>query len=98
MGEQKIGAATRKNHEGMPSSPVAVEQSVIVSKILKTRYSEMKSLLGCRTVCFNAGGIYTVSQKKTRHQTLGHNSTNYYAIFKNFSLDDSAVNLQQIHV
>ena len=64
MGEQKIGAATRRNHEGMPSSPVAVEQSVIVSKILKTRYSEMKSLLGCRTVCFNAGGIYTVSQKK----------------------------------
>ena len=32
MGEQKIGAATRRNHEGMPSSPVAVERSV--SKIL----------------------------------------------------------------
>ena len=48
MGEQKIGAATRRNHEGMPSSPVAVERSV--SKILKTRHSEMKSLLGYRTV------------------------------------------------
>ena len=24
--------------------------------------------------------IYTVSQKKTRHQTLGHNFTNYYPI------------------
>ena len=30
---------------------------------------------------------YTVSQK-TRHQTLGHNSTNYYPIFKTFSLSD----------
>ena len=36
--------------------------------------------------------------KKTRHQTLGHNFTNYYPIFKNFSLADSVVNLQQIHV
>ena len=42
--------------------------------------------------------IYTVSQKKTRHQTLGHNFTSYYPIFKFFSLADSAVNLQQIHV
>jgi len=38
--------------------------------------------------------LYTVSQK-TRHQTLGHNFTNYYPIFKTFSLADSAVNLQQ---
>jgi len=36
--------------------------------------------------------------KKTRHQTLGHNFTNYYPIFKIFSLADSEVNLQQIHV
>jgi len=36
--------------------------------------------------------------KKTRHQTLGHNFTNYYPIFKNFSVTDSVVNLQQIHV
>jgi len=28
--------------------------------------------------------FYTVSQKKTRHQTLGHNFTNYYPIFKIF--------------
>ena len=35
--------------------------------------------------------------KKTRHQTLGHNFTNYYPIFKIFSVDDSAVNLQQNH-
>jgi len=34
--------------------------------------------------------------KKTRHQTRGHNFTNYYPIFKIFSLADSAVNLQQI--
>jgi len=40
---------------------------------------------------------YTVSQK-TRHQTLGHNFTNYYPIFKIFSLADSVVNLQQTHV
>jgi len=53
MGEQKIGAATRRNHEGMPSSSVAVEQSI--SKILKTRHSEMKSLLGCITVCLMRG-------------------------------------------
>jgi len=36
--------------------------------------------------------------KKTRHQTLGHNFTNYYPIFEIFSLADSGVNLQQIHV
>jgi len=36
--------------------------------------------------------------KKTRHQTLGHNFTNYYPIFKIFSLADSAVNVQQIHL
>jgi len=36
--------------------------------------------------------------KKTRHQTLGHNFTNYYPILKIFSLADSAVNLPQIHV
>ena len=38
--------------------------------------------------------LYTVSQK-TRHQTLGHNFTNYYPIFEIFLLADSAVNLQQ---
>ena len=38
---------------------------------------------------------YTVSQKK--QDTLGHNFTNYYPIFKIFSLADSVVNLQQIH-
>jgi len=37
----------------------------------------------------------TVSQK-TRHQTLGHNFSNYYPIFKILSLADSVVNLQQI--
>ena len=36
--------------------------------------------------------------KKTRHQTLGYNFTNYYPIFKIFSLSNSVVNLQQIHV
>jgi len=41
---------------------------------------------------------YTVSQKKQDTKTLGHNFTNYYPIFKIFSLADSAVNLQQIHV
>jgi len=41
---------------------------------------------------------YTVSQKKTRHQTLSHNFTNYYPIFKIFSLADSVVKLQQILV
>ena len=33
--------------------------------------------------------------KKTRHQTLSHNFTNCYPIFKIFSLKDSVVNLQQ---
>jgi len=41
---------------------------------------------------------YTPSVKKTRHHTLGHNFTNYYPIFKFFSLADSVVNLQQIDV
>jgi len=31
--------------------------------------------------------------KKTRHQTLGHNFTNYYPIFNLFSLLDSEENL-----
>ena len=48
----------------------------------------------CQVVCTYA--TYTVSQK-TRHQTLGRNFTNYYPIFKLFSLANSAVNLQQIH-
>ena len=42
--------------------------------------------------------IYTPWVKKTRHQTLGHNFTNFYPIFKIFSQADSVVNLQQIHV
>ena len=41
---------------------------------------------------------YTVSQKKTRHQTPGHNFTKYKPIFKIFSQADSVVNLQQIHI
>ena len=39
-----------------------------------------------------------MSQKKTRHQTLSHNFTNYYPIYKIFLLADSVVNLQQIYV
>jgi len=41
---------------------------------------------------------YIVSQKKTRHQTLGRNFANYYPSFKFFPLTDSVVNLQQIPV
>ena len=44
------------------------------------------------------GRLLHRESKKTRHQTLGHNFTNYYPIFKIFSLAYSAVNLQQIHV
>jgi len=36
--------------------------------------------------------------KKTRHQTLSHNFTNYYPIFKKFSLKNSVVNLQQVRI
>jgi len=50
------------------------------------------------TLPYIAFPIYTVSQKKQRHQTLGHNFTNYYPIFQIFSLADSVVNLQQIRV
>ena len=49
-------------------------------------------------LCFIDLSMNTVSQKKTGHQTLGHNFTNYYPIFKIFSLANSVVNLQQIHV
>jgi len=45
----------------------------------------------------SADALYTVSQK-TRHQTVGHNFTNYYPIFKIFSLADLVVNLQQTYV
>jgi len=46
---------------------------------------------------FNNHDIHRES-KKTRHQTLGHNFTNYYPIFKILSLADSVVNLQQTHI
>jgi len=36
-------------------------------------------------------------ESKNKHQTLGHNFTNYYPIFKIFSLAVSVVNLQQTH-
>ena len=36
---------------------------------------------------------YTVSQKKTRHQTLAHNFTKYWPIFKILSLLDLVENL-----
>ena len=54
--------------------------------------------------CFTNGSIYRFHQilhresKKTRHQILDHNFTNYYPIFKIFSPADSAVNLQQSDV
>jgi len=51
----------------------------------------------CLIAYFDAAMLYTVSQK-TRHQTLGHNFTNYYPIFKIFSIADSVVTLQQIRV
>jgi len=47
--------------------------------------------------CWDTVYIHRES-KKTRHQSLCHNFTNYYPIFKFFSLADSVVNLQQIHV
>jgi len=49
-------------------------------------------------MCFLTLPPYTPWVKKTRHQTLGHKFTNYYPIFKIFSLADLAVNLQQIDV
>jgi len=39
------------------------------------------------------GILYTMSQKKTRHQTLAHNFTKYWPIFKILSLLDSAGNM-----
>jgi len=43
-------------------------------------------------------GLLHRESKKTRHQTLGHNFTNYYPIFNFFSLPDAVVNLQQTRV
>ena len=37
--------------------------------------------------------MYTVSQKKTRHQTLAHNFTKYWPILKILSALDSLGNL-----
>ena len=42
--------------------------------------------------------INTVSQKKTRHQTLAHNFPKCQPIFKILSLFDSLVNLQLTHI
>jgi len=50
------------------------------------------------TVCTPVYQIHLHRESKKRHQTLGHNFTNYYPIFKIFSLSDSVVNLQQIPV
>jgi len=54
--------------------------------------------LAINKIAVLAFGVYTPWVKKTRHQTLGHNFTNYYPIFTFFSLADSVVNLQQTHV
>ena len=58
--------------------------------------SNSLSFIGTESEIFN----YKLHResKKTRHQTLGHNFSKYYPIFKFFPLADSAVNLQQIHV
>jgi len=82
----------------------------VFSQISKPRFSRTRRR---KNVCRSLDGLvaplyfvhyigmsteYTPRVKKTRHQTLGHNFTNYYPIFKIFSLADSAVNLQQTHV
>jgi len=63
-------------------------------------YTQLNSDEGPSTAVEPTNQPYTVHResKKTRHQTLGHNFTNYNPIFKFFSLADSVVNLQQIHV
>ena len=40
------------------------------------------------------GRLLHCESKKTRHQTLGHNFTNYYPIFKIFSLMDLVINFK----
>jgi len=70
---------------------------------LNTRYTKINSPKSKSLEHSNNIGLYQYESlhresKKTRHQTLGHNFTNYYPIFKIFSLADSVVNLQQIHV
>ena len=64
----------------------ATAQSRARDKIARDKIAGVRSVLLHR------------ESKKTRHQTLGHNFTNYYPIFKISSLADSAVNLQQIRV
>ena len=89
------------------SQPVLRHLGAVVAdlSLVQRRHQQLHThTIGAGTVnaqrCGNATlcGNYTVSQKKTRHQTLGHNFTNYYPIFKIFSLADSVVNLQQAHV
>ena len=79
----------------------------VVWKLLGTQVKLSMDCLGCirnlRDGCNfcpspSQVAILHRESKKTRHQTLGHNFTNYYPIFKIFSLADSVVNLQQIHV
>jgi len=69
-------------------SPIAHQSEYISypSHFLKYRATETIRLSSC---CCSPW------VKKTRHQTLSHNFTNYYPIFKFFSLKDSVVNLQQ---
>ena len=73
-----------------------IYRSVVEITALRARRVSIASYTGKESVPENV--IYTVNQKKTRHQTLGQNFTNYYPIFNFFSLADWVVNLQQIHV
>ena len=68
------------------------------SRALQAGTAHVTRLQLTSSVCWNPRNDTTPWVKKTRHQTLGHNFTNYYPIFKIFSLTDSVVNLQQIHV
>jgi len=89
-------ASIHQARAGLPAS----EQLRPVRLQVSVARAEIQQLPARRCLPVNAlvlQQFYTVCQK-TRHQTLGHNFTNYYPIFNFFSLADSIVNLQQIHV
>ena len=86
----KMVAATFLIHEETLTRSFIVTRSNI-NRFSKTSY--------CQISKKTFSQLYsTPLVKKTRHQTLSHNFTNYYPIFKIFSLSDSVGNLQQTGV
>ena len=93
-----IHQATWKKHYVDISTTFREADDAVFCTILSNRSHVLYTYLSERPEIAYSLRTTPWVKKKTRHQTLGHNFTNYYPIFKMFSLADLVVNLQQIRV